>query len=60
MTIKIDITNITFNRLRNYFPTMTPADSIRELFKMAIESGRLTRIHNSHRDTTYIDRGYNC
>ena len=60
MTRRIVTTNITFNRLCNYFPNMTPAHAIRELLKMALESGKLNQIHNAHRDSTYIDRGYNC
>lgn len=60
MTIDITITNITYNRLRNYFPTMSYANAIRELLKIAIESGKLKQIHNAHRSDRYIDRGYNC
>ncbi len=60
MTTTIDITNITYNRLTNYFPYTSQNDAIRKLLTMAIESGKLERIHNAHRDSTYIDRGYNC
>ena len=60
MTRSINITNITANRLVAYFPMLSYADAIRELLKIAIESGKLKRIHNAHRDSRYIDRGNNC
>jgi hypothetical protein len=37
MTYKVDITNITYNRLKNYFPEYKCTnDQIRELFKIAL------------------------
>ena len=37
MTYKVDITNITYNRLKNYFPECKDTnDQIRELFKVAL------------------------
>ena len=36
MSHNIKITNITYNRLKSYFPDMTPANAIRELFVLAL------------------------
>tara|TARA_Y100001951_G_C11172013_1_gene200831 strand:+ start:44 stop:247 length:204 start_codon:yes stop_codon:yes gene_type:complete len=57
MTETIDITNITYNRLRNYFPNMTPAHAIRELFKIALNNGHLNPVHNAHRSNNYVAAG---
>ena len=66
MTHTINITNITANRLANYFPNLSPAHAIRELLKIALDNGHLDIVHNAHRDhcsesryDTYIDRGNN-
>ena len=56
MTETIEITNITANRLRNYFPTMTPAHAIRELFKIALDNGHLDVVHNAHRSDNHRER----
>jgi len=55
MTETIEVTNITLNRLRNYFPTMTPAHAIRELLKIALDNGHLDVVHNAHRNSQYYD-----
>ena len=54
MTQRIDITNITANRLRNYFPNMTPAHAIRELFKIALDNGHIDTVHNAHRSGKWL------
>ena len=54
MTTRIDITNITFNRLCNYFPTMSPANAIRELFKIALDNGHIDTVHNAHRSGKWL------
>ena len=57
MTQTIEITNITANRLRNYFPDMTPANAIRELFKIALNRGRaLETVMEAHRSDNYVAR----
>ena len=56
MTQTIEITNITANRLRNYFPDMTPAHAIRELFKIALDNGHIYAVHNAHRSDNYSER----
>jgi hypothetical protein len=55
MTEQIEITNITLNRLRNYFPNMSEANAIRELLKIALDNGFLDVVHNAHRDSQYYD-----
>ena len=49
MTETIEVTNITANRLMNYFPNLTPANAIRELFKMALRTGELETQSLAHR-----------
>ena len=56
MTQTIEITNITANRLRNYFPDMTPANAIRELFKIALNHGHLETVMEAHRSDNYVAR----
>ena len=56
MTQTIEITNITANRLRNYFPSMTPANAIRELFKIALDNGHLETVMQAHRSDNYVNR----
>ena len=59
MTRSIDVTNITYNRLRNYFPHLTPAHAIRELFKIALANpfNELETVKNGHRDGNYYEVG---
>ena len=56
MTETIEITNITANRLRTYFPNTTPANAIRELLKIAIDNVYILPIHNAHRSDNYKER----
>jgi len=49
MTETIEVTNITLNRLRNYFPNLTPANAIRELFTIALTNGHLETQSLAHR-----------
>jgi hypothetical protein len=56
LTEHIEITNITANRLRNYFPDMTPAHAIRELFKIALDNGHIDAVHNAHRSDNFRGR----
>ncbi len=59
MTREIKVTNITYNRLNSYFPDMTPANAIRELFILALNKcsscgkPELNGITHAHRDDTY-------
>ena len=55
MTHTINITNITANRLANYFPNLSPAHAIRELINIALANGHLDIVHNAHRDSNYYD-----
>ena len=56
MTQTIEITNITANRLRNYFPNLTPANAIRELFTIALSHGHLETVMEAHRSDNYVAR----
>ena len=56
MTETIEVTNITLNRLRNYFPNLTPANAIRELFKIALDNGHLETVMEAHRSDNYVNR----
>jgi len=56
LTETIEVTNITANRLRNYFPTMSEANAIRELFKIALDNGHLETVMEAHRSDNYVNR----
>jgi len=56
LTETIEVTNITANRLRNYFPNLTPANAIRELFKIALDNGHLETVMEAHRSDYYLIR----
>lgn len=56
MSHKIEVTNITFNRLTNYFPNAKNMnEAIKMLFKIALDEKRtLKSIGNAHRDAQYF------
>jgi hypothetical protein len=53
MTETIEVTNITANRLRNYFPYMTPGNAIRELFRIALDNGHIDTVPYAHRNESF-------
>ena len=56
LTETIEVTNITLNRLRNYFPNLTPANAVRELFTIALTNGHLDTVHKAHRSDNFRGR----
>ena len=56
MTHTINITNITANRLANYFPNLSPAHAIRELIDIALDNGHIDTVHNAHRSDNFRGR----